>query len=92
MSQECFDLDVPKQGHDKETLRLEPLTRVAFADALLSNTDAHGTLTAASVPEPIDLSSSCAILFYGTNNKDQPGFDILIHQPRTDSEIGRAHV
>jgi len=73
------------QGHDKETLRLEPLTRVAFADALLSNTDAHGTLTAASVPEPIDLSSSCAILFYGTNNKYQRGFDILIHQPRTHS-------
>ena len=69
----------------KGNLRLEPLTRVTFADALLSNTDADGTLTAANVPEPIDLSSSCAILFYGTNNKDQPGFDILIHQPRTDS-------
>ena len=67
----------------KGNLRLEPLTRVTFADALLSNTDADGTLTAANVPEPIDLSSSCAILFYGVNNKDQPGFDILIHQPRT---------
>ena len=43
--------------HKKQNLRLEPLTRVTFADALLSNTDADGTLTAASVPEPIDLSS-----------------------------------
>ena len=73
------------QWHSKRNLRLEPLTRVTFADALLSNTDADGTLTAANVPEPIDLSSSCAILFYGTNNKYQRGFDILIHQPRTDT-------
>jgi len=69
--------------HSKQNLRLEPLTRVAFADALLSDADEDGTLTTASVPEPIDLARSCAILFYGANNKDQPGFDILIHQPRT---------
>jgi len=69
--------------HSKQNLRLEPLTRVTFADALLSDADEDGTLTTASVPDPIDLSSSCAILFYGVNNKDQPGFDILIHQPRT---------
>ena len=71
------------QHHDKENLRLEPLTRITSADGLLSKSRAEGTLPATNISQQLDLSNRCAILFNGIGNKDQPGFDILIHQPRS---------
>ena len=62
--------------HHKSTLLLKILERIEIVDGILSNIQEDGSLTD---NEP----RSRAILFKGSNNVAQSGFDILIHQPRT---------
>jgi len=64
--------------HHKSNLRLKILKRIEVVDGILSNTQADGS-------ETENDSRSHAILFKGSNNVTQAGFDILIHQPRTDN-------
>ena len=70
--------------HHKSNLRLKILERIEIVDGILSNTDAYGKLTDSNSDYPIDLSRSITILLKGSNNVAQAGFDILIHQPRTE--------
>ena len=63
--------------HNKTNLRLKILERIEIVDGILSNIQEDGSLTD---NEP----RSRAILFKGSNNVTQAGFDILIHQPRTE--------
>jgi len=63
--------------HHKSNLRLKILKRIEIVDGILSNTQADGS-------ETENDSRSRAILFNGSNNVAQSGFDILIHQPRTE--------
>ena len=69
----CFE-----DHHNKSNLRLKILERIDIVDGILSNTQVDGSLTD-------NDSRSRAILFKGSNNVTQAGFDILIHQPRTDN-------
>ena len=62
--------------HHKSNLRLKILKRIEIVDGILSNTQADDS-------ETDDDSRSHAILFKGSNNVAQAGFDILIYQPRT---------
>jgi len=62
--------------HHKSNLRLKILERIEIVDGILSNYQADGSLTE-------NDPRSRAILFKGSNNVAQSGFDILIHQPRT---------
>ena len=71
-------------GHHKSNLCLKILERIEIVDGILSNTDAYGKLTDSNSDYPIDLSRSITILLKGSNNVAQAGFDILIHQPRTE--------
>ena len=68
----CFE------DHHKSNLRLKILERVEIVDGILSNVQADGSLAEKD-------SRSHANLFNGSNNVAQAGFDILIHQPRTDN-------
>jgi len=72
-------------GHHKSNLCLKILERIEIVDGILSNTDAYGKLTDSNSDYPIYLSRSITILLKGSNNVAQAGFDILIHQPRTDN-------
>jgi len=72
-------------GHHKSNLRLKILKRIEIVDGILSNTDAYGRLTDSNSDCSINLSRSITILLKGSNNVAQAGFDILIHQPRTDN-------
>ena len=71
--------------HHKSNLRLKILERIEIVDGILSNTDAYGKLTDSNSDYPIDLSRSITILLKGSKKVAQAGFDILIHQPRTDN-------
>jgi len=68
----CFE------DYHKSNLRLKILKRIERVDGILSNIQADGRLAGKD-------SRSRAILFKGSNNVAQAGFDILIHQPRTDN-------
>jgi len=72
--------------HHKSNLRLKILERIEIVDGILSKTDAYSDrLAGLKLCHPINLSRSRAVLLKSSNKVAQAGFDILIHQPRTDN-------